>query len=82
MFAVKGFYNGNSVIVNEPIPTKEQYDVIITFISSAEENKRPDDERRKSYDFLMNFPKKSLPENFDCKKELMEALDEKYNSAN
>jgi hypothetical protein len=34
------------------------------------------------YSFLMNFPKKSLSENFDYKKELMETLDEKYNSVN
>jgi hypothetical protein len=34
MFAVKGFYDGNSVVVEEPIPVKEQYKVIVTFISS------------------------------------------------
>jgi hypothetical protein len=84
MFAVKGFYNGDSVVVNEPIPVKEQYDVIITFISSIKEsnlhNQSREDDRKKSFDFLMDFPKKSLPENFDYKKELIEALDEKYHS--
>jgi hypothetical protein len=41
MFAVKGIYNGNSVVGEEPIPVKEQYKVIITFISSvANENKK------------------------------------------
>jgi len=85
MFAVKGFYNGDSVIVEEPIPTKKQYNVVITFISSVEESNSHDqqlDDRKKSFDFLMNFPKKTLPENFDYKKELMEALDEKNESYN
>ena len=41
MFAVKGFYDGSSVVVEEPIPVKEQYKVIITFVSSmANENKK------------------------------------------
>jgi len=41
VFAVKGFYDGSSVVVEEPIPVKEQYKVIITFVSSmANENKR------------------------------------------
>jgi hypothetical protein len=40
MFAIKGFYDGSSVVVEEPIPVKEQYEVIVTFISSiATENK-------------------------------------------
>jgi len=41
VFAVKGFYDGNSVVVEEPIPVKEQYKVIVTFVSSmASENKK------------------------------------------
>ena len=41
MFAVKGFYDGSSVVVEEPIPVKEQYKVIVTFVSSiASENKK------------------------------------------
>jgi hypothetical protein len=41
MFAVKGFYDGNSVVVEEPIPVNERYEVIVTFISSmATENKK------------------------------------------
>jgi hypothetical protein len=41
MFAVKGFYDGNSVVVEEPIPVKERCKVIITFISSmAMENEQ------------------------------------------
>jgi len=34
VFAVKGFYDGNSVVVEEPIPVKERYNVIVTFVSS------------------------------------------------
>jgi hypothetical protein len=41
VFAVKGFYDGNSVVVEEPIPVKEQYKVIVTFVSSmASKNKK------------------------------------------
>jgi hypothetical protein len=41
VFAVKGFYDGNSVVVEEPIPVKEQYKVIVTFVSSmSSENKK------------------------------------------
>jgi len=35
MFAVKGIYNGNSVVVEEPILVKEQCEVIVTFIPSV-----------------------------------------------
>ncbi len=41
MFAVKGFYDGKSIVVEEPILVKEQYEVIVTFISSVvNENKK------------------------------------------
>jgi hypothetical protein len=41
VFAVKGFYDGNSVVVEEPIPIHERYEVIVTFVSSlATENKK------------------------------------------
>jgi hypothetical protein len=40
-------------------------------------SKNIQEERRKAYDFLTHFPKR-LPANFDYKKELLEALDEKY----
>ena len=39
MFAVKGFYDGNMVVVKEPIPVKEQYEVIVTFVSSVTADK-------------------------------------------
>jgi hypothetical protein len=36
-----------------------------------------DDERQKAFEHLMNFPRRLTPD-LDYKKELMEALDEKY----
>ena len=88
MFAVKGIYDGKSVVVKEPIPLPiaEQYEVIVTFlssVSSGKEHKLTDDDiRKKAFDFLMEFPKKSLPDNFDYKQELTNAIREKYDSIN
>jgi len=73
MFAVKGVYDGNSVIVEEPIPVKERYEVIVTFIDSIsydENTKYNNSERKKAFDFLINFPKKELPKDFNYKREL------------
>jgi len=36
MFAVKGVYDGNRVFVSESIPVKERCDVIVTFVSLPE----------------------------------------------
>ena len=85
MFAVKGVYDGNSVIVDEPIPVKERYEVIVTFIDSIsyEENtKYNNNDRKKALDFLINFPKKELPKGFNYKQELANSLEEKYGSIN
>jgi hypothetical protein len=63
MFAVKGIYDGKSVV--------------------GKERKLTDDDiRKKAFDFLMEFPKKSLPDNFDYKQELTNAIREKYDSIN
>jgi hypothetical protein len=84
MFAVKGIYDGKTVVVKEPIPlaVAEQYEVVVTFLSSinsAKENKSGDENaRKKAFDFLMKFPKKTLPDNFDYKQELANAIREKY----
>jgi len=85
MFAVKGVYDGNSVIVDEPIPVKERYEVIVTFIDSISYEKNAKDnnnERKKAFDFLINFPKKELPKDFSYKQELANSLEEKYGSIN
>ena len=31
MFAVKGIYEENRFLLNEPVPVQEKYDVVITF---------------------------------------------------
>jgi len=36
MFAVKGIYDGSKVLVNEPIPVRERCEVIVTFVSLPE----------------------------------------------
>ncbi len=51
MFAVKGFYDGNSVVVEEPIPVKERYNVIVTFVSSIINEKG----KRNYYEKLQEF---------------------------
>jgi hypothetical protein len=35
MVAIKGFYDGNTVTVNQTIPVKEKCEVIITFLNAA-----------------------------------------------
>jgi Tat protein secretion system quality control protein TatD with DNase activity len=35
-------------------------------------------ERKEAFERLMNFPRKKLPPDFDYKKELMEAIDERF----
>lgn len=35
MIAVRGFYDGNTVTVNQTIPVKEKCEVIITFLDAA-----------------------------------------------
>ena len=37
-------------------------------------------ERKKAFEFLTNFPKKTLPQNFDYKRELLNSLGEKHGS--
>ena len=32
MFAIKAIYDGNSFLFKEPIPVKENYEVVITFV--------------------------------------------------
>ncbi|GHV28393.1 hypothetical protein AGMMS4952_11910 [Spirochaetia bacterium] len=35
MVAIKGFYDGNTVTVNQTIPVKEKCEVLITFLNAA-----------------------------------------------
>ena len=36
MFAVQGVYIDGAVIINEPVPVQEKYDVVVTFLKPAE----------------------------------------------
>jgi len=38
MFAVKAVFDGNNIKFEEPLPTKENYEVIITFINPIKKN--------------------------------------------
>jgi hypothetical protein len=40
MLAVKGIYDGNTFLVDQVIPVKEECEVIITFLNSAPSHKR------------------------------------------
>jgi len=39
MFAVKAIYDGNNFKIKDPLPIKENYEVIITFTNPIEKNK-------------------------------------------
>jgi len=41
-----------------------------------------DKERSEAFERLMKFPRKKVPSDFDYKKELMEAIDERFGSVN
>jgi hypothetical protein len=41
MYAIKGIYDGNCFKLEEPIPVKEEYKVVITFIDPV---KRPQED--------------------------------------
>jgi len=35
MFAVQGIYADGNITINEPVPVKKKYDVIVTFLKPA-----------------------------------------------
>jgi hypothetical protein len=41
-----------------------------------------DKERSQAFERLMKFPRKKVPPNFDYRKELLEAIDERFDSIN
>jgi hypothetical protein len=84
MFAVKGIYNGGDTVRLEQmeIPIEGQYEVIVTFVKAAkqaETNAEADDLARRQAGFqkLMKYSK-TLKRDIDYKKELLEAMDERY----
>lgn len=87
MLTVQGIYNKGKVKIKETVPDFEMCEVFITFLPPAYEIKHKqiekketaeEKERREAFNFLINAPKISLPEDFDYKKELKNALKEKY----
>ncbi|MDR1453005.1 MAG: hypothetical protein LBJ25_03415 [Candidatus Margulisbacteria bacterium] len=38
MYAVKGIYDGKTVQLGDPVPVKEKYDVLITFLNPVDLN--------------------------------------------
>jgi hypothetical protein len=84
MFAVKGIYNGGDTVHLEQteISVEGQYEVIVTFVKAAkqvETNAEAEDLARQQAGFqkLMKYSK-TLKRDIDCKKERLEALDERY----
>jgi len=88
MFAVKGIYSGGNTVLLEQtaIPVEGQCEVIVTFLNpakQAETNAEADDLARRQAGFqkLMKYSK-TLKREIDYKKELLEALDERYGRLN
>ena len=38
MFSVQGIYADGTVTINEPVPTRAKYDVVVTFIKPVEQS--------------------------------------------
>jgi hypothetical protein len=96
MFAVNGFYAGGDTVKIEKldVPVSAPYRVIVTFVETAppadaahtsdskQETTHNEDLERKRAAFA-NLSKfhKTLPADFDYKKELMEYRDERFSRA-
>lgn len=62
MFTVKGFYDGNTVRVDQRlIPVKEQYEVTVTFLKPVKQTSvsavEEDTERQTGYHRLLKYKK-------------------------
>jgi len=47
MFAVQGIYADGNITINEPVPVKKKYDVIVTFLRPASQAEGSADKGRK-----------------------------------
>jgi len=47
MFTVEGIYADGTVIVNEPVPVYNNYDVVVTFLKPAEQSVKNSSRERK-----------------------------------
>ena len=59
-----------------------QFLTIREFSKSPQNALSSDKERSEAFERLMKFPRKKVPSDFDYKKELMEAIDERFGSVN
>jgi hypothetical protein len=89
--------DGKAVLTNNGKPAAimfnvnaENFEQVFSLVQQVEKNtplapaRSPqvsEQERREAFERLMNFPKR-LPADFDYKKELMEALDERFGPVN
>jgi hypothetical protein len=55
MFAVKGFYDGETIKVKEMIPVKEKYDVIITFLNPVFREAKVKQDKKRILDSLVGI---------------------------
>ena len=87
--AVRGYYDGTQIVLNENIKLSYGQQVIVTILKSElpERNINPcyeQKERDMAFERLENWREKNKDfwgENFDWKKEVREALNEKYGLA-
>ena len=47
MFAVQGIYADGNVTINEPVPVRTKYDVIVTFLKPVSQAENRTDKERK-----------------------------------
>jgi hypothetical protein len=47
MFAVQGIYVDGNITINEPVPVRKKYDVIVTFLKPASQEENNANKREK-----------------------------------
>jgi hypothetical protein len=85
MYAVNGFYaGGDTVKIEKPdVPVSTPYRVIVTFVAPEHPAPTHDEDLERKRAAFANLSKfhKTLPADFDYKKELMEYRDERFSRA-
>jgi len=90
--------DGKAVLTNNGKPAAimltvntESFEKVFNLLQELEKNTAAvhsysstisDKERSQAFERLMKFPRKKVPHGFDYKKELMEAIDERFDSVN
>ena len=83
--------DGKAVLTNNGKPAAimfnvntENFEQVFRLVQELE-NYKPaigDKMRSEAFERLLNFPRKKAPPSFDYRKELMESMDERFNSSN